>query len=719
VVQQDGSYYFWDTVIVRVQKEELRVCEKNMYVIVEPGTSTGTGKLVSLDALIREYQHWIIVAACTHENPKNMQLFSSPSDYNRTFPNIVESDKEYVEVTLPFTDDQRKIVEKHKCDSEQKTKSTIFPTINLKSTSIISQLRKEDFPVFQTDQLERKPEPKGMTPAPREICYTLNTYKTKQQKEQLFDGKYFPPKTWNETNETRQTPQQLVNAVKEKLAFDLYKEFSCGTFAVRHCLFDITKNSNAFVLQVLISHDPRSFSFDRIQAIIPGNTLVSLKQCLLVHGMVPSKVVDPTETRHIKPIELKGFASALAVGKCLGNTNFLDSCEIQLQKKSDGTTEAVVVVVKLENCFSFPGSGACGIDGSLKDIQIDEENGKIIWSKLSPSNQTEFICRLMDISRNLNEEHQLKRSSHFVQLSQIDRFTPPKDLLKCQLFQNIHKDFPHWPDDTFLENCGRWLYFQFQFYCQEMEEFKRNFPDEIIKCNYLDNGENVFHPSMIVDHVDVKEPTYRVKDLETTSGLSDKLFTTPIKPSGEAPRKYLFLEPSNVRITCRKIAYSWASGKLLNGIFKHVYWLQLDKAKFQESCSYTEIDAIAATIQKQLLLHEATKNEIAMNLMGEDCLLLLDGICDSQDLFNLIQRLLKLDLKVIVTLTEEVFSQFSEHKLQSLEPIQFHRIARLAENKQEQETKPSNSPKPQTTAETTRQVEMRSQHPQVANCAIM
>ncbi len=386
---------------------------------------------------------------------------------------------------------------------------------------------------------------------------------------------------------TRTIHEVNIDAIREKLASDLYQELGRGLFIVpetglsKQPVMDEFTSKNELVTFLPYRRFTDTLRFmsrfvegysDFAQAKTEDQgTAISFMDYIKEYHRPPETLIAPCGAS----VPLWGIMSLLAVGRVLADIDLLQATGTNAGfvwiKEKRVIIAAQTVKIDPGYAFTFAENNwviaknkkiGCSQYhlADLRDLQTapNYQDTIIDWNNLTERQTREFLAALLNCNRYLNS-----------------------DTLLTFLFQRERR-FSRSETESFPENIAtqiqtemqEWMLLQMTIYKKDMDAFKGQYPEELVRIHYVDHYGKLSLP-MLGETCSIQElftkPTLidsnnhpiALENLFDNNRQMQKTRKVILQGNGGSGKSTL----------CQKIVNDWASGYLWNERFQMVYWL--------------------------------------------------------------------------------------------------------------------------------------------------
>lgn len=480
--------------------------------------------------------------------------------------------------------------------------------------------------------------------------------------------------------------------MKEKLASDLYQELGRKLFQVPSTRLSIQPIRDPFMeekypqviggfvddrgitecLRIMSCFIEGYQNFQHAKTFDQGRPIPFIEYIEQYHRP-PETILTPTGIS----VPLNGFMSLLAVARILADVDVLGGSGGNagfVWVKNEAGDILGMRIVKIDPGFAFTFTGSsnwvtCTQERSfnpeyflsdLRDLQTASLNlsVNIHWDKLTPAQRTEFLAALLNCTRYLESKEVFSFLFH-----REGRFN-----------RGEMEQFPEMFINELQEGLKKWLENQLAIYGDDLREFKRLHPEQLIRMHYIDKWGEIELP--------LAKETFPIRELFTNLRIvkeEPNPIPTPAEPNlfeepylkgtstpilleelfhpieGKVAGKILLLGRAGIgkSTICQKISHDWSSGLLWNELFDVVYWIPL-RLLNDKKLSFNDIDLFLAEVISHLILKDAVDLPTVLDLVKthrQKSLILLDGLDEaSPELQETVKKMLQeKDLTIILT----------------------------------------------------------------------
>ncbi|MGZ3732670.1 MAG: NACHT domain-containing protein, partial [Parachlamydiaceae bacterium] len=506
---------------------------------------------------------------------------------------------------------------------------------------------------------------------------TLKTYRSARE----WLGKVGAPKGLlrhnTDTYCTRTEKEINIDTIREKLAYDLYKELGRGYFEVPRTRLarqpfvdEFMPSSMSLTMFMIVNRDVIQDTLRIMSRLVDGysdfkhaKVLDSNQQSIPFLEFIKTYHRPPEEllTAEGKTVPLYGFMEMIAVARILGDTDALggtaDNAGFVWIKENDEIVGAQTYKIDpgCAFCFTHDESDSSpspswvinkikGLAGKCVSDHRDFQTAQnyfpsvIEWEALTIQQQETFLGILFNSSRYLSSNvlgflfH--RNGAFFLD----EKAYLPKDI--ADQFQNEFKE---------------WLTIQFTIYDEELHAFHAKYPEQALRAYYIDACGEITLP--------MKNQSFPIGELFTDLALISKKQTIHLLPEVDSlkatkvegmasselvdlsnifdqNRTVLLLGRAGIGKSslCQKIAHSWASGELWNDRFDLLFWLPLNllnELSVGDNANHFLTEIVLPYLFKQL------PGFSHLNIEKKRVLFVLDGYDEaSKELANRVESLL-------------------------------------------------------------------------------
>ncbi len=487
----------------------------------------------------------------------------------------------------------------------------------------------------------------------------------------------------------------------EKLAYDIYKEWGRGLFAVPSSFLSQQPVSNPYtedhyLAQELVNEDRIRAclhifcryvegyqDFNDATTLDKENKQVNFVNFINNYHRPPGSIFSPAG----ELVPLLGMLELLAVMRAVGDIDGLgtggNAGFVWKYNKDRRVIAAQTVKIDPGEAFRFReqdvdnavmrtrlGLGtAVNRLSDCRDIQTSSQDAQmtIRWRKLEQTQKNVFLSTLLNCLRYKNNPGVLE----FLVLR--------KDKFIGQVPREV--------GEGLIADLTRWLKIQEKVYKIDLDRFQEAYPEELLRIQYIDRyGElplpasdkiypirELYANLTLVEQKKQRQEGERSEANERNPNLPERdslydLFSSPpaetflelshlFQPTAHENkeiRKVLVVGAAGIgkSTLCQKIAHDWATEKLWSQ-YKAIYWLPLRKCNGETFHTQNPQKWLVQCLAKLVVEREflETSLEKQLDKSKKEILILLDGYDEaSPDVANRVKKLLELpDLNILLT----------------------------------------------------------------------